>query len=129
MWVVVKSDELRHYGVKGMKWGVRRTKEEIRISKRTSISGHKPTPKQSTPNSVMDHISHIGKVDSRTFYGKSGMKEKDIHVTDHGHSKQHKYGTHGEHVVLYEWDDNKCLKRKIHRELNEIERKENSDIL
>lgn len=123
------SSELYHYGVKGMKWGVRRTAEELRIARRTIISGHSPTPKESSPNSVMDHIGRDGKIDTRTFYGKTGLKEKDIHTTNHGHPKQHNYGKHGEHVVLYEWNTDGSLKTKIKQELSEKERKENGDIL
>lgn len=130
---------LYHYGVKGMKWGIRRTKEELAKARKaretnhsiskTTISGHKPTPKQSTPNSVTDHISHDGSVDVRTFYDETGAKSKDIHTTDHGNPKHHVFGKHGEHVVMYEWNEDGTNKSKIKRDLTPEERKENKDIL
>lgn len=136
----VPSDYLCHYGVKGMKWGVRRTPEELARARearaseesaatKTVISGHAPTPRRSTANSVMDHVSHTGKVDVRTFYDESGAKVKDIHTGNHGNPKHHNYGTHGEHVVLYEWNEDGSLKNKTRRDLTDQERKENKDIV
>lgn len=138
MWQYTYANELYHYGVKGMKWGVRRTPEQLGHRKKASadnrteiakISGHSPTPKKSKANSIMDHVSESGKTDVRTFYGPDGMKEKDIHTTSHGNPKTHNFGKNGEHVVLYEWHDDGHVKNKIRRELTDQERKENEDIL
>jgi len=93
------------------------------------ISGHSSTPKQADANSVMDHVDSDGKVDSRSFYGNDGMKQKDIHTSDHGNPKWHNYGEHGEHGHDYEWETDGSLKNKTIRELTEQERKENGDIL
>lgn len=127
------NGELYHYGVKGMKWGVRRTREQLKqartVAQKSVVQGHKPTPKTSSPNSVMDHVSRTGEVDVRTFYDELGLKAKDIHTTDHGNPKQHGYGQCGEHVVEYEWNSDGSIKTKTRRELTESERKENSDIL
>ena len=70
-----------------------------------------------------------GKVDARSFYGETGTKDKDIHITNHGNPKRHPYGNNGEHAHDYEWDEEGNLKNKTTRELTEDERKDNSDIL
>lgn len=93
------------------------------------VSGHSGTPKKSKPGSVIDHMGRGNKVDVRTFYGSDGLKERDIHATDHGNPKQHPYGTNGEHAHDYEWDSEGKLKNKTIRELTDDERKGNGDIL
>lgn len=133
---------LIHYGVKGMKWGVRRTPEQLghrpkaAVEKtgkagiiKTTVSGHSATPKQSAPNSITDHLNDDGNVDVRSYYNEDGWKEKDIHLTNHGNPKRHPFGEHGEHVDLYEWNDDGSMKSVERRELTEEERKENEDIL
>lgn len=62
------SDELMHYGVKGMKWGVRRTPEQL---------GHKQKSKKSTDSDyeaktrdMLHRINEIGKFDISDTYGK-----------------------------------------------------------
>lgn len=136
-------DCLLHHGIKGQKWGVRRTPEELAkvrtepvetgeesaIMERAIFRGHSATPKRGRPDSIADHISDDGTVDVRTFYGEDGMKEHDIHTTDHGHPKQHPYGEHGEHVEIYEWNEDGSLRSITRRELTDEERKENGDIL
>lgn len=138
MWRFNYTSELYHYGVKGMKWGVRRTPEQLGHRKlsankpknleieKKQVTGHSATPKQDTPNSIIDHISNDGKVDVRTFYDSDGMKSKDIHTTDHGHPKHH---PNGAHVTEYTWNEDGSLESKKSRELTDKERKENSDIL
>lgn len=122
-----------------MKWGVRRTRKQIdRDSKRrmdkmlkskTVIATHKPSPRRSTPNSIIDRMSHNGVIEARTFYNNRGVKRKDIHTTDHGNPKWHNFDSKGGHVVLYEWNSDGSLKKKTRRKLSERERRENSDIL
>lgn len=94
-----------------------------------TVSGHSGTPKQSTPNAVIDHMNRSNKVDARAFYNAAGMKVREIHTTNHGNSKQHPFGAYGEHVHDYEWGEDGRLKRKTIRELREDERKDNGDIL
>lgn len=136
---------LMHQGVKGMKWGVRngppyplddkkKNKEKVEksekpgIIKRT-IYGHQNTPRESAPNSITDHVGKNGKVDTRTIYGDNGLISKQIHTTDHGNPKWHKRGLNGEHVHVFEWNDDGTYKGKTERELSTEERKEHSDIL
>lgn len=93
------------------------------------ISGHSGTPKAADPGSIIDHIDKSGKVDVRTIYGNQGLKEKDIHTTNHRNPKQHPYGRNGEHAHDYDWDADGNLHNKTTREITESERKENSDII
>lgn len=131
---------LMHYGVKGMKWGVRRTPEELARARevaktieagiiRTTILGHGDAPKKSTPNSITDHVNEDGIVDKRTYYGPDGFKVRDIHTTNHGHPKNHPFGFGGEHAHDYEWNADGTRKNYSSRELTAEERKENDDIL
>ena len=94
-----------------------------------TMKGHSGTPKQAAPGSVIDHLGNDGKTETRTFYGKSGYKEKDITTHDHGFPKKHPYGKHGEHAHDYEWSEDGSLKNRTTREISETERKENRDIL
>lgn len=93
------------------------------------IEGHQGTPKKAEAGMVIDHIGKTGSVDVRTFYGQDGMKQKDIHTTNHNNPARHPYGVNGEHAHDYEWDSLEKLKNKTSRELSEEERKENIDIL
>lgn len=128
------TDELYHHGVKGQKWGVRRTPEQLGRRKyitkgrdvpKTVVRGHSATPKKSTPNSITEHINRDGKLDVRSFYGSDGLKAKDIHLSDHGNSKHHA----STHVVMYSWNADGSLKHKSSRALTDLERRENADIL
>lgn len=94
-----------------------------------TIIGHERAPKQADSNAIIDHIGKDGKVDIRTFYDSSGIKRREIHTNNHGNSKQHPYGENGEHVHIYVWDSMGRLKTKVVRNLADIERKENSNIL
>ena len=137
MWLDDYKKQLYHYGVKGMKWGIRRTKQElasaramrIRAEFTTNISGYGRSPKENDPNSIIDHYSVHGKVDIRTYYDENGLKSKDICATNHGNPKTHNFGEHGEHVDEYEWNEDGSLKEKRHRELTASEREENGDML
>ncbi len=93
------------------------------------ISGHNGAPRKSVPNSVIDHVQRDGKVDKRVFYGANGMMKKEIHTTNHGNSKWHSYGEHGEHSHDCYWNENGKMNYRTTRELTEAERKENGDIL
>ena len=96
---------------------------------KTTVYGHSATPKQAAPNSIADHVRDDGKVDVRSFYDEDGWKAKDIHLSNHGNPKHHSFGEHGEHIDLYEWNEDGSVKRIERRELTDDERKENEDIL
>ena len=91
--------------------------------------GHKSLPRDSKPNSIIDHITDDGFVKARAFYGEDGRKYKEIHTTHHGKPKAHPFGKHGEHGHIYQWNPDGSLKSKPSYELSEKERKENQEIL
>lgn len=93
------------------------------------VSGHSTTPRKAEPNVVIDHVDENGSVKARGFYDADGVKEQDIHTTDHGNPKRHPYGEHGEHIHEYMWDANGKLLDKVTRNLSDDERKRNRDIL
>lgn len=92
------------------------------------VEGHVSIPRVAEPNDIIDHIGNDSSVESRSFYDNDGIREKDIHTTNHGFPKHHDFGENGEHAHDYDWDGNR-LRNKTTRELTEKERKENSDIL
>lgn len=131
------DDELAHHGIKGQKWGVRRTPEELAAARgvasdekagiiKITVTGHDGTPKRSTPNSIADHVDNTGKVDGRSYYGPDGLKEKDIHTTDHGNPRQHQTVPHAHD---YTWGEDESKQGRTTRPLTDQERKENEDIL
>lgn len=118
------------YAVRKKEWEdvVKNSESDIiRVDK--VVSGHTGTPKVANPGSVIDHVDKNSKVDVRTIYGDSGLKDKDIHTSNHGNPKNHSYGENGEHAHDYDWDSEQRLRNKTTRELTEAERKENGDIL
>lgn len=130
---------LLHYGVKGMKWGVRRTPEQLghkpkkTVAKtdkpgiiKVTVSGHQSIPKCSTPNSILDYLDANGRVKNRSFYGEDGMKAKEIHMTPHGNSKEHALVPHAHD---YTWLPETDRSIRTTRDLTDTERKENEDIL
>ena len=136
---IIREAEERIAGYKA----ARKTKKSEKMSSKTlekseksgkikadrTVSGHASTPKKANPNEVIDHKNEEGKIDTRSFYGSDGMKEKDIHTTDHGNPKTHNYGSHGEHAHDYKWNEDGSLNTKTTRNLSDEEREGNSDIL
>lgn len=87
-----------------------------------------PTIKSSyKPYAIIETSTH-GQID-RTFYDKDGIIEKQIHSGPHGSPKNHQYGEKGEHAHDFTWIPGKKKPERITRDLTDIERKENSDIL
>lgn len=138
---------LCHSGVKGQKKGVRRyqnpdgTYTELgkerrrleysrqkRIIRKMDV-GHGGSRPKGIPNSIVDHQRNDGKIDKRSFYDEDGMKNLEIHTTDHGNPKEHPFGKHGEHVHEYAWDENGRMVKNERRELTKTERRKNGDIL
>ena len=98
----------------------------IKVTK--TISGHVKVPIQGIPNSVVDFLGKDGKTNNRVIYDDKGYLIKQINPNDHGNSKQHPYGKHGEHAHVFIWQDGKMIDRYV-RALLETERKENQDVL
>ena len=90
--------------------------------------GHTPPPRSRKPNSVFQHEKN-GRVANRIYYDNRGYIKKGIDFTDHGRPDKHPYGKCGEHAHDYEWtDDGKSISRTT-RELTDVERKGNRDLL
>lgn len=79
------------------------------------------------PNSITQVTTKNGGI-TRNYYGTDGKQVKQITNNNHGTPKSHPWGINGEHAHDYIWE-NETLKSRPGRELTEIERKENSDIL
>lgn len=92
------------------------------------VYGHASIPLRTLPNQIIDYIAENNKVDNRVFYDNEGKVYKQVNPTNHGNPKNHKYGKHGEHAHDFLWKSGKVAKRTT-RELTDLERKENSDIL
>lgn len=128
---------LAHHGIKGQKWGVR--KGPPYPLERSQNSGLKNAAGKniievehvtltSEPNSVTQIAHAKGGID-RNYYDESGRQSKQISNNDHGFPNVHRYGKHGEHAHDYIYDDSGELVDRPIRELSDIERKENGDIL
>lgn len=136
-WVKRYFSELKHYGVKGMKWGVRNgppyplnRSQNNRLKNATGNAIIKMTKTYLTGklNSISQVTHQKGGID-RNYYDGSGRQFKQISNNDHGHPKAHKYGKKGEHAHDYIYDNTGKLIGRPIRELNNKERKENGDIL
>ena len=79
------------------------------------------------PNSLTQKVGKKGGID-RNYYGTDGYQTKQITNHNHGAPKKHPYGKNGEHAHDYAWKNEKEFKRYT-RELSDVERKENADIL
>ena len=53
---------------------------------------------------------------------------RQVHSGPHANPKLHPYGKNSEHIHEYEWEGENIVNR-ISREITDIERKENADIL
>ena len=65
----------------------------------------------------------------RNYYDSKGIQVKQIANNNHNLPKYHPFGKYGEHAHDYVYDkEGKVIGRSV-RELSDIERKENTDIL
>lgn len=87
--------------------------------KKTTLTGE--------PNTITQVKSKDGSV-NRNYYDDKGQWTRQISNSNHGNAKNHPYGTHGEHAHDIVWDNGTITGRFV-RELTDIERKENEDIL
>lgn len=91
---------------------------------------HPSIPKKYKPHAVVETYEKKGDYTqiNRAIYNSDAMMIKQIHSGNHNAPKLHPYGINGEHAHDYIWKNDKIIKRTT-RELEELERKENGDIL
>lgn len=99
------------------------------VSVNSSTVGHTPPGRIGTPNTIVQHDSVNGEVLARAYYDDRGLKNKEVHFTNHGRPDKHPYGLKGEHAHDYSFDDKGKFVSRSTRELSENEREENLDIL
>lgn len=80
------------------------------------------------PNAITQTTSKNGGI-NRNYYDKSGRQSKQISNNHHNHKAVMGYGKQGEHAHDYVYNSEEKLISRLHRELNDEERKENSDVL
>lgn len=93
---------------------------EVEIVERTSLMWK--------PNSITQKVSSKGGIE-RNYYNENGMQTKQIANNDHGKPKQHPFGKSGEHAHDYIYDSEGNLIGRPIRDLTDLEREENGDIL
>ena len=101
--------------------------ENIEKVSQNGIINVEKTSLYEAPNSVTQEILKNGGV-NRNYYDSAGKQIKQISNHNHGNAKRHPFGKNGEHAHDYVWKDGKLIGRPV-RDLNDDERKENSDIL
>lgn len=89
---------------------------------------HRSIPSAYKPNAVVETRFPEKQVD-RIFYDSQGRMSVQVHSGDHGRPKYHKRGIHGEHAHEFVYGSDGNITDRIERELTDIERKENGDIL
>ncbi|MGN0631035.1 MAG: phage minor capsid protein, partial [Ruminococcus sp.] len=94
---------------------------KVYIVKRTVV-------KNGPPNGITQRENSKGGID-RNYYDSNGDQIKQISNNDHGHKKESQFGKHGEHKHDYIKNEQGNLVHGEPKELSEIERKENQDIL
>ena len=87
----------------------------------------KKTSQTGAPDTITQIVSSKGGI-SRNYYDHRGRWTKQVTNNNHGNPKQHPYGQKGEHAHDIVWKDGKIVGRPV-RELTDLERKENTDIL
>ena len=80
------------------------------------------------PYAVVDTLSQHGRQRDRMFYNGEGFQSRQINNGPHGNMKRHPYGISGEHAHDIIWENGTFIRRTT-RDLTDVERRENADIL
>lgn len=80
------------------------------------------------PNGITQRKNAKGGID-RNYYDSNGDQVKQISNNDHGHKKESQFGKHGEHKHDYIKNEIGIPVHGEPKELDDVERKENQDIL
>ena len=99
------------------------------VSVSDNTVGHTPPGKTGKPNSVVQHSATNGDILGRVYYDDRGLKNKEVHLTNHKRPDKHPYGIKGEHVHEYVFDNAGKIVSRNTRELHDYEREENLDVL
>lgn len=85
-------------------------------------------PLKGEPDTVVD--AYLNKKGfKRVFYGEDGRIMEELHPSDHKNKKDHPYGNHGEHMHDYIWFEERISPLRFIRDLTELERAQNANIL
>ena len=93
-------DELAHFGVKGMKWGVRKASTDVGGSSKIANGLEKIKAKsQSRTNSILEARARVDVRKANYDKAETALKEMFLELSKHPDTKMARKRTTGEHVA------------------------------